>query len=613
MLRYLAFAWNADSPQQLQLVRSLTAAATEASPEWRVGFELDGLRVLVAGDREPGISVLLLHNRGGIVLGTLFTRVSDGAAISTVTALRHDESRCILATKGRALVDQYWGRYVAFLRDPDDNAIRVIRDPVGEIECLEASAGGVRAFFTLLEDWPLTARSCLTPNWDFIAAALSFPMLDQRETGLREITRVLAGQCVEIRGRNESRTFYWNPASFVRAREISDRAAAIRSLRHTARACVHAWASCYESLLLQLSGGLDSSILVAMLAGAPTRPDVLCANFYCPGDTDSDERGFARIAAARAAKPLVVYEPDTAFDARRLLTMPALQSPSNLLVVVACNEPGWQLARDRGIPATFTGVGGDQLFFVAGASYACADHLFRHGFDRSLVQLAFGAARNRRISFWRVITEGAVLAWRKDRRRRLLGTYSTPDYIAPDAAESVLARQLFLHPWLSDTEDLAPGKVMHILNLADTLGMSVTAPFSAPDDPHYVQPLFSQPLKELCLQIPVPLLAEGGKSRSLARAAFATDLPAEIRSRRTKGGPNAYIQNLVSSNLELMREVVLDGALVKERIVNRAGVEKLLGSALVKTPRAAPDACLIYSTEAWLSGWLARRPAALAA
>jgi asparagine synthase (glutamine-hydrolysing) len=612
MFRYVAFAWDAAHADQTEAARALTRSVQRSASDWRVVFACDGMNVLCAGERPSSMQAHLLNARAGVVLGTVFARPYGGGPATLVQAFRPDQSHAIAASRGRALVEAYWGRYVAFLRDPHDGTLRVIRDPVGDIECLEATVNGVRIFFSSLASSRLAERIHLTPNWDYIAASLCFPMLDQRETGLREVARVLAGQCVEIRGREQSRRFYWHPAEVARRDEVDDSADAVERLRYTARACTHAWAACYRSLILKLSGGLDSSILLALLAEAPSRPDILCLNLFCPDDPDSDEREYARVAAQRASKPLVTYEPEAGLDIRRLLKAAPFHSPSNLLPVLGCNEPAWQIARARGIPATFTGVGGDQIFFVGGSAYACADRIFRQGLDPRAIALAIAAARTRKLSVWSVLTEALSLAWTRNRRKRLISIYQPPGFVSPDVAAAVLEKRLFLHPWLSDTDDLPPGKVMHILNLADTLGVAVTGPFAAADDPDYVHPLFAQPLKELCLQIPIPVLASGGRSRALVRTAFASELPQEIYRRRTKGGPREYIRRLVADNVDLMREVVLDGHLVRERIVDRAPVERLLAS-LTKEPRAASSACLLFSTEAWLAGWLSSGRDAVAA
>src|SRR6202034_2731130 len=51
-------------------------------------------------------------------------------------------------------------------------------------------------------------------------------------------------------------------------------------------------------VLQQLSGGLDSSIVLGCLADAPSAPDISCYTFYVPG-APSDERRWARYATHR--------------------------------------------------------------------------------------------------------------------------------------------------------------------------------------------------------------------------------------------------------------------------------------------------------------------------
>jgi asparagine synthase (glutamine-hydrolysing) len=610
MFGYIGLIWDPADVQQRDVAHSISLEIARGTA-WRTAFDRPGIRILCTGERAGSMHVCSLHDARGVVLGTLFPRISDSETLKPLISLRRDESMCIAASRGRALIESYWGRYVAFLHEPDGET-KVIRDPTGTLECLDISVRKVRLLFSSLNQLPLSVRTQLSVNWRYVAGALSFPILDQRGTGLCEVTRVLAGECLEIDGKRTSRRFYWTPAAFARQEAIDDPALAADRLRQTVRACTYAWAACYPKLMLKLSGGLDSSIVLACLADAPSRPVVTCGNYFCASDPNSDERRYARIAAESAQLPLAIYEPDPSFDARRLLSMPAFHSPSEHLISLACNEPAWTLALEQGALALFTGAGGDQTFFVASLSHACADALYRNGVRRGLLPLAMTVSRRQNVSVWRTLANGVRQAWAQDRWQPLLVGYRPARFLSAEAADAASKGRMYWHPWLDDFEGVAPGKMVHMLNLADVF-ISNAGPFTRPDHPDYVHPLCSQPLKELVLRMPTDVLAAGGHGRGLARSAFASVLPHEIRSRRDKGGPDLYVKHLIARNLPLMREVVLDGVLVKERVVDPQSVDALLGSALIKEGHATLEACLLFSTEAWASGWTSHRAAARAA
>jgi asparagine synthase (glutamine-hydrolysing) len=123
--------------------------------------------------------------------------------------------------------------------------------------------------------------------------------------------------------------------------------------------------------------------------------------------------------------------------------------------------------------------------------------------------------------------------------------------------------------------------------------------------PERTLPLLSQPLVELCLRLPTYLLIESGRDRALARRAFERDLPAEIVRRQQKGRIDQHVRNILDLNLEFVRELLLEGELVKRGLLNRGALELYL-------TRNRSPADFQYSeilqehacTEAWLRSWL---------
>ena len=121
-------------------------------------------------------------------------------------------------------------------------------------------------------------------------------------------------------------------------------------------------------------------------------------------------------------------------------------------------------------------------------------------------------------------------------------------------------------------------------------------------------PLLSQPLVELCLRIPTYVLIKNGIDRATARRAFAPELPPEVIKRRNKGRIDQHIRNVLDANLDFVRDLLLNGRLVREGLLNRRNLEMYL-------TRERSPADFEYSeilqeqlcVEAWLSRWLDNR------
>src|SRR5262249_48753876 len=149
-------------------------------------------------------------------------------------------------------------------------------------------------------------------NWRFITR--SFAKLTRpEETGITEVSRLGSGECFEIQHGRTSRHTYWDPLSIAATHPIDDPDEAVRAIHRTTRACVRAWASCHRSVVLELSGGLDSSIVIGCLRDAPVKPAITALLRYSH-EADSDERPFARLAAQHCNCRLVEQLRDTSFD-----------------------------------------------------------------------------------------------------------------------------------------------------------------------------------------------------------------------------------------------------------------------------------------------------------
>jgi asparagine synthase (glutamine-hydrolysing) len=354
----------------------------------------------------------LLHDGRGVVLGTLFRRqpLSNDGAVSQSVTLGESESAGIIDSEGRELISSYWGRYVAILSDARATVTRIIRDPSGHLPCYRAHAAGIRCYFSRLSDYSRLGVERLSVNWDYMAARMVFSGLQGRETGLKEIEELHAGECDAV-GRDGTRSeFYWHPFRFAQSPPLEDPAEAASHLRATAKACIHSWAACYPSILHRLSGGLDSAVVLGCLGDAPGRPQVTCVTYFPEAEDareDGDEREYARAAARRAACTLIEI-PRT--PTARLSQMSDMGSFPVPMIFnsrnVEENALERQLAQAHGAGARFGGEGGDQLFFQSPMLASVGDYLWHRGITRTLFRRAWDIAQAEQLSVWRVLQQG---------------------------------------------------------------------------------------------------------------------------------------------------------------------------------------------------------------
>lgn len=598
MFRYVAFVWNISDPLATQTYGSLSRTVRGAS-DWRAVLELPGLGIFCAGEPTSANVADVLTDSTGVVLGTVFERDSGStiryrrASIDGATAHR------LQRTRGRELIEHYWGRYVAFIHDAAAATTWVLRDPSGDLDCMTTEHLGVRIFFSLMEDCPPLEHQSFSLNWDYLATLISGPLAEGYQTGLREISRVLAGECLELRPDASSREFYWHPFDIVAAERIDDADRAASLLHDTTMACVHAWASCYDRILNLLSGGLDSSIIVGCLRTAAAKPLVTNFHTYYSAGSGSDERPYARAAAELAGYPLREHEMDADVSLQEIYSIPRTVAPTSTFIELGILASRRRACSDLGIRGVFRGCGGDQLFFQNGSQYACPDYIFERGLRPGVFRVALDAAYMESDVVWALLFRGLRDAISAEPRTLLLDKLIPSDMLAPAVRERVAQQRIFLHPWFSSQRRIPPGKYWQIFGLSAPYGMSST--FADPSDAEDVHPLVSQPLLELCLRIPTYVLASGGVDRALARRAFSAEVPRPILQRRIKGEVHLFPKVLYAKNRPFVRDLLLSGILVSDRIVDRERVERVLNESPDASDLASPTALLsLAAVEAWL-------------
>ena len=600
MFRYLAFAWNDADSAARDATQRLTGLLQSGSPGWVEAFRQNGLAVYCTGARARSSEIYRLENGAGVVLGKLFGR-SGSASTSAPLAPGEAESARILGTRGRHLVDRYWGRYVAFLRDASQDATWVLRDPSALLPCLTVRFGGVQVFFSSMEDAVCLGLADFPVDWKYVAGALACQRLQLNATGLQNVSQLLGGECLELARDGISRVHYWNPLHIAQTDVIEDVAHAAQEMRRCARDCVQAWASCHDGIVHTLSGGLDSSIVMACLQDAPEKPRITCVTYHSPG-SDGDERHFARLSAQRAGQSLIERERNADLSFEPLLHLPRLSAPlTTFLYYLENARSEAELAARHGATAIFSGNTGDQLFYQALAAFAAGDYMQRRGLRPGAFNVALDSARMDRLSVWHVLRDGFARA-KLGRQWNMVseaGRYSS--LLAKDVIEAARRDERFTHPLFKDVGPYPSGKLFHAHTLL--FPPDLYNPMGLPADPELIAPLYSQPLIELALRIPTYVLTAGGWDRGVARRAFQHDMPREIVTRVTKGGIEEHAKAIFLKNIGLVRDLLTDGQLVQQGILDRKKLTQVLSGEPTRVASGSVELYDCLAAETWARRW----------
>lgn len=597
--RYIGLVWDSHDKAVADAANEQLRRTCQGSAHWAEVLSVPGVRVLAEIPEHSNYTCVRLAKNHGVVLGTLFRRPSENAGHSLrVSSLDAEESTRIVASAGQRLVREYWGRYVAVLHDPLSGVTRIVRDPMGYVRCLETSYRGVRIYFSNVEDCLPLDLPRFTINWKYIATHVVAPENQSSESGFNEITKVRPAECIQLAREKASRSFLWNPVLLSQEELIDSPRDAARIVRSTALHCIHSWASCHKSIIHRLSGGLDSSIVLGCLRRAPTNPKITCLNYYSAG-SNSDERSYARLAAADAGLPLNEVKRNAVVDLTAILRARPSARPFLSCGYVDVARAEAEFAASHGATAYFTGGGGDQLFYQSPPLPAAADFARVRGVHPDLMSVALDIAQMTGITVWRVLytalRDGVFRRrWKPFAQLRRYRTLVPAEIIE----RSYIAGDL-LHPWLAGAGSAPPGKLWHIKMLIAP--QDYQNPFARRADPEETEPLLaSQPLVEACLRIPTYVLVKHGWDRSVARQAFAADVPRPILRRRSKGGMEEYLKDVLGRNLSFVRQLLLDGQLVSQGLLDRRRAEDVLSGGPSRTTTAMGEILEHVSTEAWL-------------
>ena len=556
----------------------------------RTGLQPAFTNSRVAALANPGCRCIPV-GESGCILGWLFPRNGPARQLDGLSA---DEAAAIVGSDGSAMLSSFWGGYVAVIAGPA--SVRVLRDPSGMLPCYYASCGG---FVLFASDAEILVAAGVGIDIDFeeIGRQLYRAFVPSPSTALRDIRELLAGFALRVPMAIDDQEPCWSPWDHVVDRGDTPGRAAERLKRNVCH-CVHAWASTRGRLLLSVSGGLDSSILAACLARAGK--DMVCLTMFAD-DPAGDERSFARALCDHLGLQLIErpYRLED-IDITEPLA-PHLPRPRDRTQANAYERVHLNVAAESSADFFMTGNGGDNVFGYSQSAAPVADRYLTEGIGQEMFRSLLDVCRQTGCSVFDALRQ----AWRLARGSPAHRVQPNPLFLDPHFVGGLGPAELH-HPWLVAPAGALPGTAEHISSI-----LRVQPNLEASRGYHLpvLSPLMSQPVVESCLDIPSWAWRAGGRDRSLARRAFAADLPHAVLNRRVKGTPSRFAARLLDHFRGAIRERLLGGRLAAHRILDAAAVEQVLAG-----DRPVPDLERVrilefVNAEAWIDHWAARRQA----
>lgn len=536
------------------------AASTEASLLAR-GFRCE-LRTPHACLYVSTATPVLRWPGHGVLIGRLFDR--NGKAITLPFGLDSNAEE-----REHQVLHDSWGEYllVQLAGSAEDPILRLLRDPSGAVPCVY-QVTGKGGFVT--SDIALAAHLGLyhkTVDWAAMAHGLAYPYLRTGRTTLDQLRELLPGFVLHCDGTGSSTRMAWTPWRFVSSdRRHEDRDAAAADIRSAVSMVVCALTAADRKLVVELSGGLDSSIVAVCL-----REQAAAATFctLVMPVAGTDERPYARLVTDALATELVTQQvgfQNVRFD---FPLAPSAVLPAMGILQNAVNE-AWEVAGAAHAADSYvSGGGGDTVFCYLKTAAPAADAFRENGLLAGITAIE-DLSTLHQCTFWtalrltlRKLARPGRDVWKQDRR------FLAMEHV-PEAPEH--------HGWLDMPVDALPGDREKIQDLIGTQLFRDTAPRRGGRSMHF--PLLSQPVMEACLRVPSWMWINRGRNRAVARDAFSDRLPLAVRDRRSKGSYTGYMAAAYARNRQGMRRFLGEGQLAAHGLLDHAALMDFLDHEL---------------------------------
>ncbi|SNS88056.1 asparagine synthase (glutamine-hydrolysing) [Sphingomonas laterariae] len=514
----------------------------------------------------------------GLILGKLYRR----ADAHRLTSLSTAEAHTIIASEGQSLLRDHWGSYCAILHC--GGHWRTVRDPTAGHVCYRIATSKIRAIASdpaLARDLGLITGHI---DWSRVVHGLIFRDLMIERTRIHGCHELFPGSVTDLDGVAAS---IWRPQDFLACPPPD-----LAVLSRTTASCVAALAAGHDHILLELSGGLDSSLLALALDEAGAR--FSCATLATRAG-DGDERHYARHVANTLGRQLVELPHRSELAHPGRCPAPHLPGPVVRAFAQSSDQLLAEAAEAIGADAFMSGGGGDNIFCNMNSATPATDRLLQTrsplGFARTLLDLA-GAHE---VNIWAALRPAwhHLTGWRHDR------TWPRDDSLLHPTA---IARfpMAEAHPWVADPGDILPGKRRHVEAILAILNHVGGFPRGQLRPIHF--PLLAQPMVEACLAMPSWRFFEGGVDRVPERRLLANRLPT-IAARRSKGGVAAMAGAIFRQHRPLLRSLVLEGELARQRLIDRKQAETLLRDDALIVGDQFYRLLAFAEIEAWAKHW----------
>lgn len=531
----------------------------------------------------------------------------------------HSDSEVLLrlfSRDGVASFDRLNGIFAAAFWDRATKTMTLVRDPMGVKPLYVAIEGRRIAFASEMK--ALVRGGNVTPRVNPLGVLnhLGYLWSPGNATILGGVEKVRPGEVLQFQAQTGAvtRSIYSDPARPCSQYAPTNEADAAQDVRETIRHAVQRQMVSDVPLGAFLSGGLDSSAVVAFAAREMTKSRLQCFSIDVRGgfgtEGFSDDLPYARRVADHIGVDLHVVEADYRMMERLPEALYLLDEPNadpaalNALLIS-------ELARQQGITVLLSGAGGDDIFTGYRRHYALLQERWwrwwprplRSGLRHASAALSHGHPGMRRVA---KAFESADLSDRERMIRYFL--WIDPDralgLLSPDFRQNLSTSDLFrpLESSLEASGQSSPLETMlyleakhfladHNLNYTDKMGMAASVEVRVP--------LLDLEVVRCALSLPMSLRQKGRVGKAIFKKAMEPILPHDVIYRKKTGFGIPLRQWMAGPMRDLVEDSLSERRLADRGIFDPGAVRALIADTNAGRLDASYTIYSIMCIELW--------------
>lgn len=396
---------------------------------------------------------------------------------------------------------------------------------------------------------------------------------------------------------------YWTAAAFEPADRVANERDAVAEFRHLFREAVSAQLDDGVPAWSQLSGGLDSSSIVATVCGLAAEGKVrplLGTQTVVDSLSEGDETRYSDLVVNRYGLVNRQIRDFWAWQADDV-GPPGYAEPRAFLPFFARNQAMASMVRDGGGSVLLSGFGSDS-YLAAGWDFI-ADWAVR-GRGRDALRLTVDLAVAGRRSVWEKVSHHLVapLAPEWLRKRLLPAPLQLPTWI-----DTGFAGQYGLAGRMGHAAARVPGRILPGLMAAEMASVDLALERSVFE--HGIEmryPFLHRPLVEFALRLPMELRQRPNRTKWILREAMGSALPDRVRNRQGKGGIDGRIVWSLERERPVLERMIEDSHLASLGCVSGRDLALAFHQARSGNTESVGMLFVTLALETWFavrSGW----------